>query len=278
MTEKEEILQKSEYGFADLVKIIRILRAPGGCPWDRAQTHSSIRANLIEETYELVEGIDKDDKAIMREELGDVLLQILLHADMSAENGDFDIGDVINDICKKLILRHEHVFGNLRADDAACALAAWDSAKMRIKGQHSGTEVLGSVSRSLPALVRADKIGAKARRHGFDFATPQEAFSKVHEELAEAEAAVQSGSAEDIAEEFGDLLLSVTCAARPCRSRFRKGALRCERKVYRAVFRDGSRRRRARRNACRMRKKRKAFAVGTGKIGGKAPQNRKLTE
>lgn len=214
MTEKEEILQKSEYGFADLVKIIRILRAPGGCPWDRAQTHSSIRANLIEETYELVEGIDKDDKAIMREELGDVLLQILLHADMSAENGEFDIGDVINDICKKLILRHEHVFGNLRADDAAGALAAWDSAKMRIKGQHSGTEVLGSVSRSLPALVRADKIGAKARRHGFDFATPQEAFSKVHEELAEAEAAVQSGSAEDIAEEFGDLLLSVTCAAR----------------------------------------------------------------
>ena len=91
MTEKEEILQKSEYGFADLVKIIRILRAPGGCPWDRAQTHSSIRANLIEETYELVEGIDKDDKAIMREELGNVLLQILLHADMSAENGDLNL-------------------------------------------------------------------------------------------------------------------------------------------------------------------------------------------
>lgn len=214
MTEKEEILQKSEYGFTDIVKIIRILRAPGGCPWDRAQTHSSIRANLIEETYELVEGIDKNDQAIMREELGDVLLQVVLHADMSAESGDFDIGDIVNDICKKLIQRHEHVFGDVRAEDAASALAAWDAAKKRLKGQKSGTEVLESISRSLPALVRADKIGSKARKLGFDFDTPAEAFVKVREELSEAEAAVQSGSAEDIAEEFGDLLLSVTCAAR----------------------------------------------------------------
>ena len=110
---KETLLQKQKYDFDDLVEIMQILRAPGGCPWDAEQTHSSIRRDLLEETYELIEGIDKDDPEIMREELGDVLLQVVFHSDIAKANGNFSIDDVCTDICKKLIVRHPHVFGDV---------------------------------------------------------------------------------------------------------------------------------------------------------------------
>ena len=119
--------EKSKYGFNDLVEIVKILRAPGGCPWDMAQTHKSIRSNFIEETYEAVEAIDTDNKELLKEELGDVLLQVALHAEMEREQGSFDMDDICDAICKKLIIRHPHVFGDKAAENEAQALSNWDA-------------------------------------------------------------------------------------------------------------------------------------------------------
>ncbi len=211
---KEELMSKSQYGFNDLVEIIRILRAPGGCPWDMEQTHQSIRRDLLEETYELIEGIDKDSAEIMREELGDVMLQVVFHADISREKGDFAINDVCNDVCKKLIVRHPHVFGDVKVENTENVLANWDAIKRETKQQNSDTEALRSVSAAMPALMRADKLGKKARKVGFDFDDAFEAMFKVSEEVAEVNEALESGNDSDIEEEFGDLLLAVVNAAR----------------------------------------------------------------
>lgn len=211
---KRELLEKSEYCFEDLLKIMRVLRAPGGCPWDIEQTHSSIRRDLIEETYELVEGIDSSDTGIMREELGDVLLQVVFHSVIAEQAGEFDINDVTNDICKKLIVRHPHVFGDVTADDSVAVLKNWDIIKKRTKHQETDTDVLRSISRALPALMRAQKLGGKSRKWGFDFETVGQAASKIPEELDEALAAYASGDKAATEEEFGDLLLAVVNAAR----------------------------------------------------------------
>lgn len=148
---------KDKYSFDDLVEIVKILRAPGGCPWDREQTHRSIRSNFIEETYEAVEAIDNDNKTLLKEELGDVLLQVALHCEMEREEQCFDIGDVCDGICRKLIVRHPHVFGDRSADDAVQALSHWDDIKMKTKSQLTYTESMRSVSRALPALMRSEK-------------------------------------------------------------------------------------------------------------------------
>lgn len=211
---KEELLQKTEYGFDELVSIIKILRAPNGCPWDAEQTHQSIRRDLLEETYELIEGIDKDDADIMREELGDVLLQVVFHADIAEDEKRFDISDVCNDICKKLIVRHPHVFGDVTVSGTDNVLANWDKIKRDTKKQQSDTEVLRSITPSLPALMRADKLGKKARKMGFDFDDAAEAMTKVFEEAQEVNEAIAKGNQAEIEEEFGDLLLSVVNAAR----------------------------------------------------------------
>jgi len=211
---KQELINKSEYNFDDLVSIIKILREPDGCPWDAEQTHKSIRRELLEETYELIEGIDKDDADIMREELGDVLLQVVFHANISECNGDFGISEVCNDICKKLIVRHPHVFGDVTVSGTDNVLANWDKIKRETKKQQTDTEVLRSITNSLPALMRADKLGKKARKMGFDFDDASEAMTKVFEEAHEVESAIANGTKEQIEEEFGDLLLSVVNAAR----------------------------------------------------------------
>ncbi len=211
---KEELISKSEYTFEDLVEIIKILRAPGGCPWDMEQTHQSIRRDLLEETYELIEGIDKDSAEIMREELGDVMLQVVFHADISREKGDFEINDVCNDVCKKLIVRHPHVFGDVTVKNTENVLANWDAIKRETKQQKSDTDALRSVSPAMPALMRADKLGKKARKVGFDFDDAFEAMFKVSEEVSEVSEALASGTEADIEEEFGDLLLAVVNAAR----------------------------------------------------------------
>ncbi|MBR0232344.1 MAG: nucleoside triphosphate pyrophosphohydrolase [Clostridia bacterium] len=211
---KKELLEKSEYGFDDLVAIMRVLRAPGGCPWDREQTHASIRRDLLEETYELIEGIDAGDADMLREELGDVLLQVVFHSVIAEQDGEFDIGDVCGDICKKLIVRHPHVFGDVTANDSATVLANWDAIKKRTKHQQSDTEVLRSVTKALPALMRAQKLGSKSRKWGFDFADYASAAEKIPEELREALEAADSGDALKTEEEFGDLLLAVVNAAR----------------------------------------------------------------
>lgn len=211
---KEELLSKNEYDFEDLVKIMTILRSPEGCPWDREQTHQTIRRDLLEETYELIEGIDKNDPEMLREELGDVLLQVVFHSNIAKDNGNFSINDVCNDVCQKLIVRHPHVFGDVKVKDSENVLANWDAIKKETKKQQSDTEVLRSISPALPALMRAEKIGKKARKVGFDFDDAPEAMTKVFEEVNEVNEALAKGNKAEIEEEFGDLFLAVVNAAR----------------------------------------------------------------
>lgn len=211
---KQELLAKKEYGFYDLVEIMKMLRAPDGCPWDREQTHQSIRRDLLEETYELIEGIDRDDAEMLREELGDVLLQVVFHSEIAEFNGNFGIDGVCDDICKKLIVRHPHVFGDAVVENSENVLSNWDAIKRETKKQQSDTEVLRSVTPALPALMRAEKLGKKARKFGFDFDDAPEAMQKVFEEAEEVSEALSKGNKAEIEEEFGDLLLAVVNAAR----------------------------------------------------------------
>lgn len=211
---KQALLKKETYGFDDLCTIMKLLRAPDGCPWDREQDHKSIRNNLIEEVYELIEGIDTEDEELMAEELGDVLLQVVFHCEISESGGSFGIEQVCDGICKKLIVRHPHVFGNVEADTSEQVLANWDAIKRKTKKQTTDTDSMRSVSAALPALMRAHKLGAKGRKVGFDFDDPAEAMEKVLEEAQEAMEAYKSGDAAATEEEFGDLLLAVVNAAR----------------------------------------------------------------
>ena len=153
-----DFIRKSKYDFNDLVEIMRILRSPDGCPWDRVQTHESIRQNFIEETYEAIEAIDTNDVELMREELGDGMMQVVFHALMEEENGNFDMNDVCDEVCKKLIVRHPHVFADTVADTADEVLTNWDKIKMETKSQKSQSEVLSSVSKALPALMYSQKV------------------------------------------------------------------------------------------------------------------------
>lgn len=205
---------KDKYNFDDLVEIVRCLRLPDGCPWDKVQTHKSIRQDLIEETYEVVEAIDSDSAEGLREELGDVLLQVVFHAQIERENGAFDINDVANDVCQKMIVRHPHVFGEVKADTVGKVLDNWDKIKMQTHEQTTQTEAMDSIARSLPSLMRAHKIQKKAAKVGFDFPNVDDAADKVTEELAEFKEAVAKGNEADIAEEAGDLLFAAVNAVR----------------------------------------------------------------
>ena len=174
MNEIEILKEKNEHKIGDLVDIMRILRSEGGCPWDREQTHETIRKNLIEETYEVVEAIDTKNTALLREELGDLLLQVVFHARIAEENGEFDFDDVCNDICKKLIIRHPHIFSDVEADTSEKVLENWDKIKMREKSQKTPVESMDSVARTLPALMRAEKLASKAAKSGLDKRTLEE--------------------------------------------------------------------------------------------------------
>ena len=153
-----DFVEKSEYKFDDLVEIVKILRSPEGCPWDREQTHKSVRADFIEETYEVIEAIDTDDLDLLKEELGDVLLQVALHSEMESEKDTFNINDVCDGICKKLIIRHPHVFGNVNAETTDQVLKNWDAIKMQTKSQQTQTQAMESVSKALPSLMRSSKV------------------------------------------------------------------------------------------------------------------------
>lgn len=209
-----DFTKKEKYDFNDLVEIMKFLRAPNGCPWDRVQTHESIRSNLIEETYEVIEAIDNKDNELMKEELGDVLLQVVFHSEMASEEKAFDIDDVIHDVCHKLVIRHPHVFGDVKAENSAEALDSWNSVKMKTKAQKKQSEAMLSVSRSLPSLMRATKIQQKAAKVGFDWDDVSCALEKVGEETRELSEAIDSGSEAQRAEELGDLLFSVVNVAR----------------------------------------------------------------
>jgi len=160
----QELIAKERFALEDLQRIIAILRAPGGCPWDAKQTHASLKKNFIEETYEVIEAINKEDDTLLCEELGDVLLQIALHVEMAQERGAFGWEQVTSGICRKLIERHPHVFGELHADDAEQALSNWDAVKRQSKGQTSTGQAMESVPRELPALMRATALQKKAAK------------------------------------------------------------------------------------------------------------------
>lgn len=206
--------QKSNYSIDDLIEIVKLLRGEGGCPWDREQTHESIKADFIEETCEAIEAIDLKDTELLREELGDVLLQVVFHCRLEEEVGSFRFEDICDGICKKLIVRHPHVFGSVQADNTDQVLKNWDAIKMQTKGQESYTDTLTSVAKSLPALMRAQKVGKRAMRAGMDFRTAQDAIDCIANEKAELDAAVANGDKKNIEEELGDLLFSCVNAAR----------------------------------------------------------------
>lgn len=214
-TREERVLNR---GFDRLHEIVRILRSPEGCPWDREQTHQSIRKNLIEETYEVLETIDEDDPDHMCEELGDLLLQVMLHAQMEEEVGTFTVYDVIERLNEKLVRRHPHVFGSAGAENAQEALANWDAMKAeekRKQGQDPGQiSVLSGIPRDLPALMTAYKMQKKAAKVGFDWDHIGDVFAKVAEELDELRRAAQTESTERKQEELGDLLFAVVNLAR----------------------------------------------------------------
>ena len=159
-----ERFDSESYTVADLLEIMKILRAEDGCPWDREQTHGSIRKNLIEETYEVVEAIDNSDDALMREELGDLLLQVVFHAQIACDRGAFSFDDVADEICRKLIVRHPHIFADTVAGSSEAVLENWDAIKARTKKRESLYDEVDSVSKALPSLMRAQKISKKLRK------------------------------------------------------------------------------------------------------------------
>ncbi len=214
MNPLEEMRNKPRYTLDDLQKIVKLLRSPDGCPWDRGQTHESIRQNFIEEVYEAADAIDRADPAGLREELGDVLFQVVFHARIAEEDGWFDFADVCDEVSRKMVLRHPHVFGvQVTAPDGS-ALRDWEAIKDRTNERTSATDALQVIPRTLPALMRAEKLGAKSRRLGFDCADVPEAMRKVDEELCEVKQALCDGKQADVEEEFGDLLLALVNAAR----------------------------------------------------------------
>lgn len=208
----QELLSKEKYGFDDLMTVVRILRGEGGCPWDREQTHTSIRNDFIEETYEVIEAIDTENSTLLREELGDVLLQVVFHTQISEDDKQFYMEDVTTEICQKLIHRHPHVFADVNVENSAEVLKNWEKIKSDEKSRKTITDKLTAVPPMLPALMRASKVGKKASC--FDFPDAQSVMDKVSEELVEVSEAMASGSSNEIFEEIGDLLLSITSLCR----------------------------------------------------------------
>ena len=205
-------MAEKRYTLDDFVEVMKALRGENGCPWDRVQTHQSIRRNMLEEAYEVCEAIDNLDYEHMKEELGDVLLQVVFHASMANSAGKFDLNDVVDGVCKKLVFRHPHLFGDVQADDPNGALNAWEAAKQVEKGQKSATDTLDAVARSLPALMRAEKIQSKAAKAGFDWKDILPALDKLSEEVEELKKAVADNS--NIEEELGDVLFAAVKVGR----------------------------------------------------------------
>jgi MazG family protein len=200
--------------YPPLVQLLRImarLRAPDGCPWDREQTHESLRATAIEEAYEVAAAISSGDEANLREELGDLLLQVVFHAQMARERGAWDFDSVAASIAEKLVRRHPHVFGSEKAATSSDVLKRWEEIKREEKGAHTGS-LLDGVSEGLPGLLRAEKIQKRAAKVGFDWDELPPVFAKVREELAELEAAMPDPAR--VEDEVGDLLFAVVNLAR----------------------------------------------------------------
>ena len=206
--------QKENYDIYDLIKIMEHLRSEDGCPWDREQNHQSIRSNVIEEAYEVADAIDSGSQEMLVEELGDLLLQVVFHARMDEEAGGFNFDDVCDGICKKLVYRHPHVFGDVNADTSDQVLKNWDALKKTEKKQESFTDTMNSVPKAFPALMRSQKVQKRAARAGFDFDNKSDVYDKVAEEMVELSDADAIGDNKKVFEEYGDLLFSVVNLAR----------------------------------------------------------------
>ena len=206
--DQQELLKKQRFTLEDLHEIVYQLRAPGGCPWDRAQTPDSIKMNVVEEAYELVDAVDSGDDSKVLEETGDVFLQAVFFAVMKAEQGAFTLTDALSGICEKLISRHTHIFGKDKAADAESALSVWDQNKKKEKHQESFADAVNDVPRAFPAALRAQKVGKRAAKSGLDFVSVEEALSCLQAEIAEFIEARKSGNVQQIERELGDVLFS----------------------------------------------------------------------
>lgn len=197
---------------ARLQAIVRLLRSPQGCPWDREQTHESLRAGLLEEACEAIDAITRSDDANLREEMGDILLQVVFHADLAAERGAFTLDDAAQHICDKLVRRHPHVFGDVDASDTTAVLRQWEQIKREEKGEDAS--VMDGIPRALPALVRAANVQKKASRVGFDWPDTDGVIDKFREEVAELSAEMETGDAKKLEHEIGDILFTAVNMAR----------------------------------------------------------------
>ncbi len=209
-----EFTRKEKYTIDDLLEIMRLLRSPEGCPWDRVQTNKSIRGDTLEEAYEVADAIDCSDDAALCEELGDLLLQVVFHAEIADSESRFNFDDVADGICKKLVLRHPHVFSDGSADTPDEVLKTWDEVKKQEKNQLTATATLTSVPRAFPALMRAQKVQKRAAKAGFDWDNADGAWDKLYEEADELKQATATGDAAEVADELGDLLFSAVNISR----------------------------------------------------------------
>jgi len=200
--------------FDKLVKIVAALRGEDGCPWDKEQTHSTLTSSLVEEAYEVIEAIDANNPSKLKEELGDLLMQVMLHAQIATEEGEFDICDVIESITEKLIRRHPHVFGELEVEDAKEVLSNWEAIKRTEKGYEERKSLLDGIPSQLPNLLRAKKIQSKVSRVGFDWKHAEEVLPKIQEELDELKDCLSSNDQLAIEMEIGDLLFSIVNLSR----------------------------------------------------------------
>ena len=199
---------KKRYDINDLLEIMKLLRSENGCPWDKVQTHESIRTDLIEETYEVCEGIDCGSSEMLREELGDLLLQIVFHSQIETEQGNFNFDDVCNDICQKLVYRHPHVFGEVKVNDSDDVLKNWDALKKESKHQNTYSDTLESVPKTFPALLRGEKVCKRAARAGLPINSAKEFADRIRAQLDKLEANGFSADNAQNSELMGNMLLS----------------------------------------------------------------------
>ena len=209
-----EISKNRVYNVTNLLRIVKLLRGPDGCPWDKKQTHDSIRQHVIEEAYEVVDAIDNDDLDNLVEELGDLLFQIVFHAELASEEGYFNFSDVVTNVCKKMYFRHPHVFGDVKADNVEEALISWENSKLKEKNLTTYTDNLKNVPKALSTLSRSYKIQNRAAEVGFDWSDAQGAVLKIKEELLEFIEEYNNHNIENMEEEFGDLLFALVNFAR----------------------------------------------------------------
>lgn len=205
---------KDKYDIDDLLEVTRILRSENGCPWDREQDHKSVRMNVLEEAYEVMEAIDADDAAMLKEELGDLLFQAVFHCEIEKEHGRFEFNDICDDVTKKMIYRHPHVFGDVNVNNSDDVLKNWDKLKKKSKHQDTVADTLDSVPMVLPALMRGEKVFKRASNAGVALSGTNEAVDLVKEKLASLELAINDKNEALTEDNFGELLLSCCILSR----------------------------------------------------------------